>query len=224
MKRKKYNKEQLGYGIRNWIKKHEWIVPIMYIFIPIIVIYSAQNIIDVRIYNILKELHLDGAVILNSEYAKNNIFSPFSASMALVIGIMISFAVVDLIRKKVLKNEKVGLVLAKKVLHGIEIFAVVLAVVVAVYSQKEEFDYNQYGYGVETIKSVSDGSYTGPAYISLEQIPAIHSIGISSPSGTIIYNGLLLFSQKIFHIKDNIPVAIALLSAIIIPLKKYVCL
>lgn len=107
-------------------------------------------------------------------------------------------------------------------LRFFEIFTILLAVVVAAYGKKEEIDYTQYGFNVETIKSVSEDSYNGVSYIHVEQIPTIQSVGIFGDNENVIYNGMLFFAQKVFWVEDNISLAIALISAIIIPLRKYV--
>ena len=95
-----------------------------------------------------------------------------------------------------------------------------LAIIIAVYGKVSSFDYSQYGYDVETIKRVIIQE-ENVQYIPLEKIPTIHSIGIREEHGIKLYNTLLYMSQLGFYLSDHLDMIIAIIGAVIIPLKNY---
>ena len=164
-----------------------------------------------------------GTVVLNSEYATNQVFAPFIESMVILVGAIVSFVLLKLLQKELLKR---NIIFAgtKRCLKYFEIVVVLFAVIIAVYNKTIDFDCAQYGYDVDTIKAVITQE-SGAQYIPLEEIPHIESIGIKSAAEpsiqTFFYNFLSGMSDFMSYMWYKLELLIAIAGTILIPLKDY---
>lgn len=198
--------------------KDYWIVCI-FLIVPAIIILIFDKGFAPLLQDFMSGARINGDIILNSTYAKNNIISPFVESLMIVIGIMVSYAVLSFFQKKLFKSG-IYFLGVKKCLKYFEITMLLLAVIIAVYGRVNNFDCSQYGYSVDTIKDTIIQEENAQ-YISLEKIPSIRTEGIYIKDGNLLYNALLNLSQFVFYLSDNLEMLIAIAGAIIIPLRNY---
>lgn len=198
-------------------KKHNcqhkyWWVVCVYLFVPVILIVIFGKIFACALQDFMAGVRVGEGRILNSKYAIDNIIYPFIESFMIIMGAIISYVILRLLRKKLLKR-KIYFAGASKCLKYFEISMVLLGVMIAVYGKINDFDYSQYGFNVATIAEAQ--------YIHLEKIPRINSVGISIQEGDFFYNMLLHMSQFVFYLSDNLEMIIAIAGTVIIPLKSY---
>lgn len=218
-------KKETKKGSIVWFEKREWTIPIIYIIIPIIVIWGFQCIFEPGIFDILRECRVGNISVVNSTYAQNNVYKPFAENCSLILGVLVSIKITERISKKINNGKKMGIKQARKVLRIIEVITVLLSITVTMYN-KSEFDYSQYGNNVNEERSIIENSSNEVQDLPSEHNATIHSIGIKkvtyqSEESDGIYNILNFIAQKIYLIKDNIPIIIALGGAIVIPLNRY---
>lgn len=217
MKKIKKNYKTKSYQCKHRYK-YWWIICV-YMLVPISLILFFDKVFTPLLQGYMAGAQIGEAIILNSTYAMNNVIYPFIESLMIIIGTIASYSILKFFQKKLLKS-KIYFWEVKNFLKFFEIVTVLLAVVIAVYSKINSFDYSQYGYSTEIIKEVINQEER-IAYIPLEEIPSIHSIGIVTRKGNLLYNMLLHMSQFMFHLSDNLEVIIAIASTVIIPLKNY---
>lgn len=195
-----------------------WVVCI-YLFVPVILIIFFDKGFTPLLQDFMVGARIEEGIALNSRYAVDNVIYPFIESLMIIMGFLVSYVVLRFWQKKLLKR-KIYFVGVKKCLKYFEMVTVLLVVIIAVYSKINSFDYSQYGYGVDTIKETI-AQEEGVQYIPLEEIPSIHSLGIRTEEGNLLYNMLLYMSQIVFYLSDNLELIIAIAGAVIIPLKDY---
>lgn len=208
---KRLNKECYN----NW-----WIMGI-YIFIPLILVLIMNTFFRTKLIESMYGFETQGAIFMNSDYVLNNMVSPFSKSLLVLTSITLSYVILRNVQRVLIKK-KLYFKYAEICLKGFEVGSVFIAIILAIYSTElEPFDPSEYGYAVENLKTVIDGDEQ-VLYISLEAIPRLHSVGLDSLEAGIWYKILLKSSTGVYYIVDKIEVFIAVLGAILIPLKNYV--
>lgn len=214
------NRKIKGYQGKQYNCQYKyWWVVCVYLFIPIILILLFDKVFTPLLQNLMAGVKIEEGIISNSRYAVDNVIRPFIESLMIIMGIIASYGVLKFLQKKLLKR-KIYFVGVKKILKYFEITTVLLAVIIAVYGKINSFDYSQYGYSADTVKEVIVQE-EGEAYIPLEKISSIHSIGIGTKEGNLLYNILLHMSRFAFYLSDNLEMIIAIAGTVIIPLKNY---
>ncbi len=198
--------------------KYWWVV-CFYLFVPTLLIFIFGKFFTQLLHNLMKSINVESVVISNSEYAINNVIDPFAKSLSIIIGFIISYIILRLLQKKLLKKE-VYFLGANTCIKFIETVTILLAIIVAVYSKMSSFDCFRYGYSVDTIKE-SIIQEKSVLYIPLEEIPSVQSIGIETKNEISLYSILLHMSQLGYYLSDNLEIIIAIIGAVIIPLKNY---
>ena len=195
-----------------------WWIMVIYIGIPIILLWVCDKLLCPLFQRFMDRVQIGEVILLNSSYVSNNIIQPFTKSLAIILGFIISFFVLFRIQKILLK---MGICFknTKKCLRIIEGIAILLAIVIAVYGKADDFDYSRYGYNSDTIKAVVVQE-SNAAYIPLEKIPSIQSCGVLV-GGNILYNMALRSSQVVYYLSDNLELIAAIAGAIIVPLENY---
>lgn len=202
----------------NYQRKYCWVVCV-YLFTPIILILFFDKVFTPLLQDFMSSVRIEKIVISNSEYVRNNIVYPFCKSLAIIMGAIASYGLLGFLQKKLLKR-RIYFVGSKKILKCLEIITVLLTVSIAVYNKTNNFDHSQYGYSTDTIRKAVDQE-EGITQIPLEKIPSIHSTGLETSKGNLLYKILLHTSQFIFYLSDNLEMAIAIAGTVIIPLKNY---
>lgn len=198
--------------------KYWWVICI-YLFVPAFLILFFDKTVTPRLQNYMIGAKVNEITISNSEYAIENVINPFVNSMLIIIAFIISYIILWILQKKLLKN-KIYFVGARKCVKFIETVTILLAIIIAVYGKTTSFDYSRYGCSVDTIKEYIIQAESA-SHIPLEEIPTIHSTGIIIEDKISPYNILINVSQLGYCLSDNLKMIIAIAGAIIIPLKSY---
>ena len=222
MKRKKTS---ITKKIKSYIKKlnveyKNWWVMCIYIFVPLFVVMTMNNELVPKIIEKMSKVEVEGAMIINSSYAINKVIIPFAESFVLVFGFMISYLILALIQRLLLKNKKY-FIKAKQFLKFSGCITVLMVLVIAIYSKTNSFEYDQYGYNIETLKGAVTEENT-VQYVVLEEIPSINSIGVQIKGSNLSYNIALKISQFLYSMSENFELVIAFAGAVILPLQNYV--
>lgn len=101
----------------------------------------------------MSKIQIADVTIYNSNYTVDKIISPFCRVFILVICFLVVYFVLSKIGKGLLKKG-VYFTVAKKFLKIFECATVLLALVIAVYSKTDSFEYSQYGVRVSTIEKM----------------------------------------------------------------------
>lgn len=197
--------------------KHWWVVAI-YFLVPIVLMWGTNGIVFPKVLGFMSEVRGDGWSIENSEYAVDNVLFPFAKSSVLVISFIMSYLLLKVFQKKLLKK-KIHFEGAKKCLKYFETVLVLLAIIVAVYGKIDCFDYSSYGYRTDVIRDAVREEKV--LYVPLEYFPSTYSIGLDVPGENILYSMVLHMSQMVYHVSDNLEIIVAIAGAVIIPLKDY---
>ena len=207
----KSKKQQIYY--KNW-----WIACI-YIFIPIFLMWCFDRVFFQMLRDFMLGIEIGDVIIFNSEYAIHKIISPFCRIFVLIIGFLISYIVLSKVGKELLKK-RLYFPAAKQCLKWFECVAVLLALVIAVYSKVDSFEYDQYGISVSAIEETKSNQ-ENRLYIPLEPILSIHSVGLEVENENLFYKLILEMSRGLFYISDNLELFIAIAGAVIFPLRNY---
>ena len=160
----------------------------------------------------------NGAKLMNSSYAINNVFGPFCRSVVLIIAVLLVFIILLHINKKLI-NKGIIFKNAKVILNIVEVFILAFTIIIAVYGKVDNFDYTKYGIQVQDIESaLEEGNIEN---IALREVPSIHSIRRNTSEDTVGYKVISKLSEWAYFLSDNFELFIALAAAVIVPFKKY---
>ena len=198
-----------------------WWISLLYIIIPLALLLLFNNVFYPLLMKSIRFVDLgNGLKIENSNYAVNNVYAPFCQSMLDMTAVILTFFILNIINKWLIKHKYI-FQNANRVLKYFECFILLFTIVIAVYSKVNGFDCTEYGFQVEMLeKSLTEEQNI--AYIPLQEIPSIHSIGIRTSKESFIYIIISRLSQVAYSLSDNFELFIALAGAVILPFKKYV--
>ena len=181
--------------------------------------YRIYNNEDLRyVYPNSTTLVQNGAKLMNSSYAINNVFGPFCRSVVLIIAVLLVFIILLHINKKLI-NKGIIFKNAKVILNIVEVFILAFTIIIAVYGKVDNFDYTKYGIQVQDIESaLEEGNIEN---IALREVPSIHSIRRNTSEDTVGYKVISELSEWAYFLSDNFELFIALAAAVIVPFKKY---
>ena len=209
--------------VRTKAKKREknkyWWISIIYFFIPVVLILFFDKVIYESLLNRVSYVDLgNGAKLMNSSYAINNVFGPFCRSVVLIIAVLLVFIILLHINKKLI-NKGIIFKNAKVILNIVEVFILAFTIIIAVYGKVDNFDYTKYGIQVQDIESaLEEGNIEN---IALREVPSIHSIRRNTSEDTVGYKVISELSEWAYFLSDNFELFIALAAAVIVPFKKY---
>lgn len=87
LKKKKWDLERTKAKKRE--KNKYWWISIIYFFIPVVLILFFDKVIYESLLNRVSYVDLgNGAKLMNSSYAINNVFGPFCRSVVLIIAVL----------------------------------------------------------------------------------------------------------------------------------------
>ena len=196
--------------------KYWWVICV-YLSLPIILIWLIDQLFSNKFNDLMQGPKIEEIQFVNSPYAIENIISPFGKSLHLILAFIFSYILLRVIQKILIKK-RIFFMKTKKVLEFIEIFSILVAVIIAVYGKMESFHPAEYGYSVNTLKEtlLQENELM---FLPLET--DLVSTGLSTPQGNFLYNITLKLSRLFFVLSDNLEIIIAIIGAVIIPLKKY---
>ena len=171
LKKKKWDLERTKAKKRE--KNKYWWISIIYFFIPVVLILFFDKVIYESLLNRVSYVDLgNGAKLMNSSYAINNVFGPFCRSVVLIIAVLLVFIILLHINKKLI-NKGIIFKNAKVILNIVEVFILAFTIIIAVYGKVDNFDYTKYGIQVQDIESaLEEGNIEN---IALREVPSIHS-------------------------------------------------
>lgn len=166
----------------------------------------------------MEGIKIHEGMVSNSRYTTDQVIYPFVKSSMLIVGFIIAFYALKLIQKMLLRKHIYFLPI-KRYLRFFESVVILLAVILAIYSKVDKFEYYRYGYNVNKLNNTLVQNET--IYIPLEEIPSLQSVGVEMTSGSLLYSVFLKISQGMFYLSNNLDIIIAIAGAIILPLSNY---
>ncbi|MFI3805614.1 hypothetical protein [Vagococcus fluvialis] len=206
----------------------------VYILFPTLVVLCSYFYVRNFFINHLVNMKIKDHYIKNSEYAINNVITPFFTTIVLILSLLATYFFITRYISFKFKREKY-FNFAKKTLKFIEIFILLLGLVTMVYTKSEEFPYtdtksyneyikkqDEYLYITHTIYDEDGNEVANSEENGLEGEPSINSLGVNAKETDKFYRILLPLSQFIFSISKYFSVVVTIAGAIIFPLRSYI--
>lgn len=182
----------------------------LYVILPIAITLIVFKI-KPAILGALSKTAVGEGWVYNSSDTIVEYIAPFVSSFLLLLCVAVSFLLLSII-SKALSKKKIYLHGKETILLCVEVVTIILSSFVLIY--QHDIGFNYWEYGINTKRLVEGGMFC-----PLELIPRLSSQGIISSDSTILYRTTLWLARFSHACIENLDLYLAILSALIIPLK-----